>query len=123
MIFAQLLPPGTQEAVTALKPLVDHASTQGFQWHFEMLFFLLIAVVVFMAWTGGKIIRAFIEAKIAAEARQHDQYTELAKRLREVEDAHRGIALQFAELQTRSVRAMEDVAEALREIKETIHHK
>lgn len=127
ILFAQLLPPGTQEAIGALKPLADHASQQGFQWHFELLFFLLIAVVIFMAWSGSKIVRSFLESKTQAEARQHEQYLELAKRLREVEDAHKSISQQFArefaELQTRSVRAMEDVAETLREIKETIHHK
>jgi uncharacterized protein YukE len=118
---AQVLPPGTSDVLTTLKPIVDHASEQGFQWHFELLFFLLIGVVLFMAWSGGKIITTFVQAKVAADQRQHQQYGELAMRLREVEDSHRQISNQFAELQTRSVRAMEDVAEALREIKETIH--
>ena len=127
MMFLAQLPPGTQEAVNAIRPVVDHASQQGFAWYFAFLFFFLIGALVMAGWFGVKVVKATLQSKFEAEERQHQQFVDLAKRLREVEDSHKAMAQQFArelaELQTRSVRAMEDVAETLREIKDALHHK
>lgn len=125
------LPAGTQEAIKALSPVVDHASQQGFAWYFAFLFFFLIGGVALSGWFGLKLFTFFANAKIAADEAGAKRYEELLTRLRAVEaeasTAHarsaqliedvQRMATEYAALQARSVRAMEDFTSAIRDLR------
>jgi len=133
-IFAQI-PAGTQEAVTALRPVVDHASQQGIAWYFAVLFFCVIGLLALVGWFGLKLFAFFAKSKVEADESAAKRYEELVARLRAVESeaaaAHsrsaqltedvQRMATDYAALQARSVRAMEDFTAAIRDLRSYMH--
>lgn len=108
-------------SITNMVPVADHAARQGIPFYFAVLFFVLVGCLAGCVWIGWRIAKTNFEARQRAEDDLRKSYLELTARLRQVEDDCRKITGEFARLQEKSIEAMADVAEAIRDLRNSLH--